>query len=153
MIQYITENYTLSDGRFFRKTNGKEIGCWNVGYRYATVLGRAYPVHHLVWLLNHGELPPDGYDIDHKDMDRSNNNVDNLRLATRSQNMLNMCCHKDSKTGIKGVSWRSDTKKWTVRVTVDGAYKSFGSYDDLELAELVAQEAREKYHGDFVRHE
>ena len=55
-------------------------------------------------------------------------------------------------SGVKGVSWRRKSKKWTVRVTVDGEYKSFGSYDDLELAELVAIEARNKYHKEFANH-
>jgi len=31
-------------------------------------------------------------------------------------------------------------------------FKLIGRFDDLELADLVAQEVRNKYHGEFVRH-
>ncbi|XGI80662.1 hypothetical protein ACED16_02520 [Enterobacter hormaechei] len=31
-----------------------------------------------------------------------------------------------------------------------GKYEYFGSFDDLELAELVASEVRSKYHGDYA---
>jgi hypothetical protein len=122
----LLERYEFDGSRFYFK-NGVEAGHNVEGYRYMMV--------------------------DHINMDRSDNRIENLRLATRSQNMMNMPAHADSKSGVKGVSWREDTKKWAVRVTIGGGvYKSFGCYDDLELAELVAQEAREKYHGEFARH-
>jgi hypothetical protein len=152
----LLETYSFDGSRFFYKLparGGREAGYNVEGYRYMMVDLKPYPTHHLVWLMHHGELPEQGYDVDHINMDRSDNRIENLRLATRSQNMMNMPAHVDSKSGIKGVSWREDTKKWSVRVTIgNGVYKSFGSYDNLELAELVAQEAREKYHGEFARH-
>jgi hypothetical protein len=150
-LKRLLEKYTVKEGHFFFQ-KGTEAGYYRDGYRYMMVEGKAYPCHHLVWLIHHGHLPPKGMDIDHKDMNRSNNRIGNLRLSTRSQNMMNMPAHKDSKSGIKGVVWRADTKKWSVRVTANGEYKSFGSYEDLELAELVANEAREHYHGEFARH-
>ena len=33
-----------------------------------------------------------------------------------------------------------------------GKAKNFGSFKDLELADLVATMVREKYHGEFARH-
>ena len=48
--------------------------------------------------------------------------------------------------------WRKDRNKYQVRVNTGESYKSFGCYEDLELAELIANEAREKYHGKFARH-
>lgn len=65
--------------------------------------------------------------------------------------MMNIFKHKDSTSGIKNVSYRKDANKWGVRLSIKGSYKSFGSYDDKELAELVATLAREKYHGDYAR--
>lgn len=66
--------------------------------------------------------------------------------------MLNTRPHKDSRSGIKNVFYRSDTGKYSVRLSVDGKYKSYGCYDDIEMAELVAIEARNKFHGAFARH-
>lgn len=33
---------------------------------------------------------------------------------------------------------------------IDGVYKSLGSFDERELAELVAEEGRAKYHKEFA---
>lgn len=42
--------------------------------------------HRYVWELNYGKIP-DGYDIHHKDGDKSNNDISNLELITRSEHM------------------------------------------------------------------
>ena len=48
--------------------------------------------------------------------------------------------------------WKKDKNKWQAFIYLEGKQKNLGHYDDLELAELVAQEARLKYHGDFANH-
>lgn len=45
------------------------------------------------------------------------------------------------------------TEKWNVRLGFHGKSKHFGCFDDLELAVLVAEEARDKYCGDFSGNE
>ena len=35
---------------------------------------------------------------------------------------------------------------------VNKKMRSLGSFDDLELAQLVAVEARNKFHGEYVNH-
>ncbi|EPB5806423.1 endonuclease, partial [Escherichia coli] len=42
---------------------------------------------------------------------------------------------------------------WNVRLGFHGKSKHFGCFDDLELAVLVAEEARDKYYGDFSGNE
>ena len=44
-----------------------------------------YFVHRLVWSAFHGEIP-EGYEINHKDEDKTNNRLDNLELVTRKEN-------------------------------------------------------------------
>ena len=36
-------------------------------------------------------------------------------------------------------------------MTINGVRTNFGLYKDIDLADLVAQEARSKYHGKFAR--
>ena len=50
--------------------------------------------------------------IDHKDMNRLNNQRLNLRPATHSQNKANRNAQVNSKSGIKGVSYSSKRNKW-----------------------------------------
>jgi hypothetical protein len=41
---------------------------------------------------------------------------------------------------------------YQVKINVNKNTKSLGTFKDLELAELVAMEARNKYHGNFANH-
>lgn len=133
-----------------KKEKGELAGSLFEGYYYICIGRKRYPEHRLIWLWYTGEYYTG--DLDHKDMNRANNRIENLRKVTRSQNMLNTRAHKDSRSKTKNIFYRKDTQKWLVRLSVNGRYRSFGCYDDLELAELVAIEAREKYHGEFARH-
>lgn len=120
------------------------------GYLYHYMDGRNYPLHRLAILYVTGKMPIN--DVDHINMDRSDNRYENLRECSRSENMMNTKAHKDSRLGIKNVFYRPDTQKYSVRISVNGKYKSYGCYDDIELAELVAIEARNKFHGEYARH-
>jgi hypothetical protein len=90
--------------------------------------------------------------IDHIDCNKSNNKIENLRVATKSQNQCNRAITLLNKSGVKNVSWSKDRKEWVVQISVNGKKKFIGRYKDLELADLVAQEARDKFHGKFARH-
>lgn len=52
--------------------------------------------HRLVWETFNGDIP-NGFEIDHIDNDKTNNRLDNLRLVTRSENMLKAYAVKRSK--------------------------------------------------------
>jgi hypothetical protein len=75
-----------------------------------------------------------------------------LRPATYPENNRNARIRKDNSSGCKNVCWRKDRKKWVVGIRINGKRINFGFFDDLELADLVAHEARDKYHKDFARH-
>lgn len=57
-------------------------------------------LHRLVWLAYKGDIP-EGYEIDHKDDDKSNCDLLNLQLLTRKQNMDK--CHKANPTLINNL--------------------------------------------------
>jgi hypothetical protein len=105
--------------------------------------------HQVVFKMFYGYVPKT---IDHIDGNIQNNSVENLRSATPSQNQYNSKISTRNKSGVKGVWWDKVVKKWQVKVSVNGKQKDFGLYNDLELADLVAQEARNKYHGVFANH-
>lgn len=154
--KYVKFLFTYSDGNLFwnvSKTNSVKIGdkaghLDNKGYWRVRVDGKLYLVHRLIFLYHHGYLP--GV-VDHIDNNPCNNKIDNLRECTVSQNMMNSRIRKDNKSGVKGVSLDKRSNRWCVRIWVQGKYKAFGCYNDIELAELVAQEVRDKYHADYSR--
>jgi hypothetical protein len=105
--------------------------------------------HQVVFKMFHGYVPKM---IDHIDGNVKNNRIENLRPATPSQNLYNSRLSTRNKSGVKGVCWSTSNKKWQVQVSISGKQTTLGFFEDLEFADLVAREARDKYHGAFANH-
>ena len=90
--------------------------------------------------------------VDHIDGDRTNNRIENLRSANDFENSRNSRISKRNKSGVKGVCWANHVNKWMVQVRRGNSNKYLGLYEDLELAELVAIEARNKFHKEYANH-
>lgn len=118
------------------------------GRRKVMLDGEVIFTHRLVFLMHYGHLPEV---VDHIDGDVLNNNISNLRAATIQLNNYNRAIGRDNTSGIKGVSWHKRDCKWIVQVGFKGS-RFYGRFDDVELAELVATEFRDKYHGEFAKH-
>lgn len=119
-----------------------------LGYRKLRVDGIIYMEHRIIWVMFNKESPE--LDIDHINNDRSDNRIENLRVVSRSKNMMNASLRKDNTSGVKGVTWNNRDKRWTATIMVNKSKKCLGNYVDLELAELVVQEARLKFHGVYA---
>lgn len=118
------------------------------GYRHITWLGKVQKAHRLIFMLHHGYLPPE---IDHINGDRSDNHIENLRAADRSQNQCNRDVLANNTSGYAGVSWHKKSQSWLVRVMKNGKTVVNKYFKDLELAGLVATEARSLYHGAYAK--
>jgi hypothetical protein len=153
----LLENFELIDNNFYWKKPrsgiavGQKAGCLdNTGYIRIRFNQKKYLLHRLLYLYHHGFMPK--Y-VDHIDGNPLNNDIKNLRKVTFSQNRQNLKKQKNNTSGYKNVVWSISQKKWRVTLWANGKFMSFGGYDDIELAGLVAQEARNKYHGEFARHD
>lgn len=64
---------------------GKVAGCFkhHLGYPIVNLMKKTYTQHSIIWEMHYGPVP-DGFTIDHIDRDRSNNRLENLRLADYS---------------------------------------------------------------------
>lgn len=58
------------------------------GYFAVTLMNKGYQFHNVVWNYHNG-LIPNGFTVDHRDRDRSNNRIENLRLAKDFQQNFN----------------------------------------------------------------
>ena len=90
---------------------------------------------------------PKGSVVDHFNTNTLDNRLQNLRITDKSGNGQNRRgATSISSTGIRNVSFDSYRNKYTVRLKVqDGPYKFFGRFDDIRVAEKVAEEARKNY--------
>jgi hypothetical protein len=119
------------------------------GYTVVEINNNNIMAHRLVWIMHNGSF--EGF-IDHIDGNRSNNKIENLRLATVLQNSWNRKNNSNNRTGVKGVHQIKATNKYQARICIGNKRLVLGSFEDLELAELVVMEARDKYHGKFANH-
>ena len=93
-------------------------------------------------------------EIDHKNLDSLDNRKNNLRICTRAENIHNAEVRKNCKSGLKGVSLASETrrkKKWRARVRVNGKEKVIGYFFTKEEAGEAFDKEAKKYHGEFAR--
>ena len=120
----------------------RKDGYWRIGFK-----GKAPTAHRIIFLYHHGYLPKN---IDHINGIKTDNRIENLRAATDSQNQYNSKINTKNKSGIKGVSWNKQTKKWVVYLCINGKNKNFGKYFDINVAKFVANTMRYKYHGEFA---
>ena len=104
-------------------------------------------LHRVVFLMHHGYMPEF---VDHIDGDPTNNSIENLRSATKSQNSMNKKRRCDNSSGVKNVYWFEPTKKWRVAVTANRKLVYQEYFSDKKLAELASIEARKKFHGEFA---
>jgi hypothetical protein len=108
--------------------------------------------HRVIWKMFNGEIPPK-MDIDHINGNPWDNRLQNLRLATRSQNSHNSRKSSRNTSGYKGVSWFPPTKRWTAQIAFEGVNYKLGYFIKKEDAIEARRRAAEKLHGKFARHE
>lgn len=92
---------------------------------------------------------PRGFDVDHIDGDRLNNQRSNLRTATRSQNSAN----RGSTGGtsrFKGVRFCKDKGRFRAEIWVDGRNIHLGYFDVETEAAKAYNEAAVTHYGEFA---
>ncbi len=78
--------------------------------------------------------------VDHNDGNKTNNNINNIRFATVSENGQNAKIPKNNTSGAKGVSWNNNKNKWEAYIIIDGIKIHLGCFENIE----DAKEARVK---------
>ena len=88
--------------------------------------------------------------VDHIDNNRHNNNVINLRWATRSQNSQNTKLSSRNTSGTKGVSWNKTANKWCALITINGKKIHLGYFLNKEDAiNIRVQRAKDAF-GEYI---
>lgn len=115
------------------------------GYLVFSVDGKQYKAHRLAWLYIHREWPKG--QIDHKNRNKQDNRIANLRDATICQNRQNRK-RKRNKVGLTGVYQRPNGKYFSI-IQANGKRYELGSFDDKLLAHNAYMDAKKRFHGAF----
>lgn len=73
------------------------ISCWENGR------GKQVRAHRFVWECFYGEIP-DGLVVNHKDLNKHNNSIENLELVTPQQNVIHAYENKTDRIILNGES-------------------------------------------------
>lgn len=117
------------------------------GYIGICVNRRQTKAHIVAWALTHGAWPTEV--IDHKNGDKSDNRLANLREATKSQNAMNSARHSRNRSGFKGVSPSRNGKRWMGFIRVCGKNHNLGTFDTPEQAHAAYLTAATANFGEF----
>jgi hypothetical protein len=143
-------NDTRLTTRFYKKVDtsgychlwiaGKDTG----GYGIFRIENRNRPAHRIAYELAHGPFDA-AFHVDHICFNHACVNPKHLRLTTRGQNAENRAgATRRSKSGVRGVSWHSQSGKWWATAGKAGRKYSGGLYNSIEEAEQAAIELRNR---------
>lgn len=124
--------------------------CFHSGYavrRMPFEASRFIYMHRLI------ASPREDEQVDHINMDRLDNRRENLRVATKSQNMQNRGKQMNNTSGFKGVSLdkRKKNKKWRANIHIGTKDVSLGYFLTPEEAAIAYNMAALEHHGAYAR--
>jgi len=111
------------------------------GYPTAKIKGEMVYLHDLVM----GTKKAKGFVVDHINKNKLDNRIENLRITTQRLNQYNRRVLPQNTSGIIGVRFNEQIKKWTAVITVNKKSKHLGSFSTVDEAVKARQKAETKY--------
>lgn len=87
---------------------------------------------------------------DHKNGNKLDNRLQNLRICTNAQNMRNIPAKKQNTSGFKGVTWQKDCLRWKAQIKFNYKNIHIGVFKLKTDAALAYNQAAKKYFGKFA---
>lgn len=103
-------------------------------------------------ILLHREIMgnPIGSIVDHENHDTLDCQRENLRVCTKAQNTMNRRGpQKNSKSGVRGVSWAKSRGKWVAYIKADGKVRNLGYFLTIADAAAAYASANKEHFGEF----
>lgn len=141
-------SYQADDG-FLTRNAGKRAGLsagrlMDSGYVRVRIGCKTYAEHRLIWAMHFGPIP-DGMQVDHINGNRRDNRIENLRLATPSQNQQNYSGNNGS-VDIPGCHYNKKKNRYVAMIRINGKQKHLGYFDCPIKAGAAYAEAKMRYH-------
>ena len=118
------------------------------GYLVIVINGLVYWGHYLAWYMHYGVWP--SRQVDHRNLKPLDNSIDNLRLATMTEQRANQRVRRDSIVGLKGVQ-RTPEGRYRARIRRNGKSHYLGNYDTAEEAHAAYEKAAQTMFGGYAR--
>ena len=144
-------DFKYEEDKFYRldKRNNKWSCCNDIkprstGYIQIIINNKMYQLHRIIYKYFNDDWNiidnPRKNPVDHININKLDNRIENLRVATCSQNTRNQNKKKNCSSKYRGVSLENN--KWRAQISIDGKKKHLGSFDNEEEA---AKAYKKKY--------
>lgn len=146
------EHFATGSGQknFNSQRTGRRIeGKQALGYISLKLTNRMFLAHRVIWAIYYGSWPTG--QIDHINMDKSDNRIVNLKAATHAENRRRTSTPSNNCSGAIGVSWYKQHNKWRAYINVNGRRISLGCFIQKEDA-IAARRAAEVRYGYASNH-
>jgi len=137
-------DFKYEDDKMYRKLKTKWHCCNDSkpnsnGYIRITIdkKNKKYLLHRLIYKYHNEDFDLTysyNNEIDHIDINESNNKIENLRLVNHSKNQRNQKKLNNCSSQYRGVSWNKQNNKWRVNIRIDGKVKHLGYFEKEEEA-------------------
>ena len=84
--------------------------------------------------------------VDHINRDRLNNNVENLRWVTSSENGMNTSIKSNNTSSCPGVCFAKREQKWLAQIRINKKQIHLGYFDDFDHAVTKRKQAEQQYY-------
>jgi hypothetical protein len=119
-------------------------------YLAGSIDGKHVLVHRLAWRLHYGEWPERM--LDHRNGKKHENQLENLRMATNSQNVANGHVPTSNATDYKGVwFYQGRSKPYRATISIDSKTKRIGDYMTAEQAAAAYDRRAKVEYGEFAQ--
>ena len=124
-------------------------GYYRIGLQNNNQCKIKHYIHRLV-LINF--IPNiENYDsVDHINGIRLDNTISNLRWVSNQQNCYNRSVSIRNTSGVKGVTWSKDKKRWRAIITFNCKMIHIGYFINLDDAKIARQQKACELFGEFV---
>ena len=89
---------------------------------------------------------------DHKDGNKLNNNVHNLRWSSSSENSRNRAKNRNNTSGFKGVYFHKQRQKYYAKICLNGKSIHIGLFETAEDAFEAYKIKADELHGEFAKY-
>jgi hypothetical protein len=117
-------------------------------YLVIRVKSRLYLAHVLAWFYMRAAWPTKL--IDHRDRNKANNAFANQREATKSLNGGNSKAHAHNSSGLKGIYFSKQKRKWIAEITPNGRKIYLGGFTTPIEAHAAYAAAAQTHFGEFA---
>jgi len=104
---------------------------------------KSYLAHRLAFLWMKGRFPE--HQMDHGDRNRANNKWSNLKELTLGENLKNKSIYKNNSSGINGIYFDKESKKWRARIRVNNKMINLGRFTEKEDAISARKKAEKEF--------